>query len=309
MSKKTAIARLLSDFIKADNVIEQGEIEELDKLSKLYHISEEDKQQAEKIHFSEAVAELSQLPYVQRQEIVEGLKRMTLADGKCVAQEAMLMMAVKYCLAGDRNLQRQVSLLKGESLDVGSQRFKMIYVESDYDENINADIQSNLRNIENELNLVGMDFIYIPNVASDFKKMNEGYLKNVITYFVPNLKRDRREKIYESLCTITTERFSKDLLSRKLGIKEMTRVEPSLLVTIGNSSMPYTMEDGSIGHKIYTQYMSLSIKENVLATVNRFVDDYKEYVESLTTTTNVPNANRIAYYGFHKSLLDLLMYT
>ena len=45
MSKKSAIARLLSDFIKADNIIEKDEIELLSELSEEFCISEDDKRE------------------------------------------------------------------------------------------------------------------------------------------------------------------------------------------------------------------------------------------------------------------------
>ena len=84
MSKKSALARLLSDFIKADNIIEKDEIDVLSELSEEFHITDEDKLEAERIQFAEAVAELSTLPWTQRKEVLAGLGRMTVADGRCV---------------------------------------------------------------------------------------------------------------------------------------------------------------------------------------------------------------------------------
>ena len=293
MSKKSAIARLLSDFIKADNIIEKDEIDVLSELSEEFHIDEEDKQEAERMQFAEAVAELSALPWTQRKEVLAGLGRMTVADGRCVPMEAMLMLAVKYSLAGDQTLRRRVKLLRGDSLELGFSRFKIIYVESEYDEALNAEIQANLRNINNELNMIGVDFVYIPQVANDFAQMSKDYLRNVISYLAPNLKPERREAIMESLCGITTRRFCCDLLSRKLGITELQRTKPALLISIGDSSMPVLMDDGSVSHRLYTQYLHLELSGDVLSDIRMIVDDYKGYVENLTTTTMSPNANRI----------------
>ena len=309
MSKKSAIARLLSDFIKADNIIEKDEIDVLSELSEEFHIDEEDKQEAERMQFAEAVAELSALPWTQRKEVLAGLGRMTVADGRCVPMEAMLMLAVKYSLAGDQTLRRRVKLLRGDSLELGLSRFKIIYVESEYDEALNAEIQANLRNINNELNMIGVDFVYIPQVANDFAQMSKDYLRNVISYLAPNLKPERREAIMESLCGITTRRFCCDLLSRKLGITELQRTKPALLISIGDSSMPVLMDDGSVSHRLYTQYLHLELSGNVLSDIRMIVDDYKGYVENLTTTTMSPNANRIMYHGFHRLLLDLHIYS
>ena len=309
MSKKSAIARLLSDFIKADNIIEKDEIELLSELSEQFHISEEDKRDAEKIQFADAVDELASLPMHQRKEVLQSLARMTVADGKCVPMEAMLMLAVKYSLTNDKNLRNRVKLLRGDSLEVGNSSFKIIYVESEYDERLNAEISENLRSINSELNMIGVDFIYIPQVANDFAQMSSDYLHNVISYLAPSLKAEKRDAICHSLCTITTRRFCCDLLSRKLGIMELQRTKPALLISIGDSSMPVVLDDGSVGHRVFTQYMHIELDGDVMKDIRMFVDDFKAYVENLTTTVTAPKADRIMYQGFHRLLLDLHIYT
>lgn len=309
MSKKSALARLLSDFIKADNIIEKDEIELLSELSEQFHISEEDKRDAEKLQFADAVDELASLPMHQRKEVLQSLARMTVADGKCVPMEAMLMLAVKYSLTNDKNLRNRVKLLRGDSLEVGNSSFKIIYVESEYDDRLNAEISENLRSINSELNMIGVDFIYIPQVANDFAQMSSDYLHNVISYLAPSLKAEKRDAICHSLCTITTRRFCCDLLSRKLGIMELQRTKPALLISIGDSSMPVVLDDGSVGHRVFTQYMHIELDGDVMKDIRMFVDDFKAYVENLTTTVTAPKADRIMYQGFHRLLLDLHIYT
>ncbi len=309
MSKKSAIARLLSDFIKADNIIEKDEIELLSELSEQFHISEEDKRDAEKIQFADAVDELASLPMHQRKEVLQSLARMTVADGKCVPMEAMLMLAVKYSLTNDKSLRNRVKLLRGDSLEVGNSSFKIIYVESEYDDRLNTEISENLRSINSELNMIGVDFIYIPQVANDFAQMSSDYLHNVISYLAPSLKAEKRDAICHSLCTITTRRFCCDLLSRKLGIMELQRTKPALLISIGDSSMPVVLDDGSVGHRVFTQYMHIELDGDVMKDIRMFVDDFKAYVENLTTTVTAPKADRIMYQGFHRLLLDLHIYT
>ena len=53
MSKKSSIARLLSDFIKADSIIDGREIEALNRLSEFYNIYDKDKVEAQKLQFSQ----------------------------------------------------------------------------------------------------------------------------------------------------------------------------------------------------------------------------------------------------------------
>lgn len=52
---RTAIARIISDMIKADNIIEESEIKDMKKLMSEYAITHQEMNDARKIRFSEAV--------------------------------------------------------------------------------------------------------------------------------------------------------------------------------------------------------------------------------------------------------------
>ena len=309
MSKKSSIARLLSDFIKADSIIDGREIEALNRLSEFYNIHDKDKVEAQKMQFSEAVAELMDMPYAQRKQLIAHLHEMTLADGKCVEAEALLLMAVSCCLGEERIVRSNAGVLSAETLGLQFDRPKMIYVENDYNAELNVEIQSNQRAIYNELGMVGIDFVYIPKISNDFRMMNEDYLKGVITYLAPSIKPDRRDDIYALLCGITTKQFCSDLLSRKLGIEPGCFAEPALLVTLGATTMPEVDADGAVVQRSYNQYLRLRIGDGVMKAIARFVDRYKEYLGSLTSTMASRSLNSLAYYGFHRSLFDLLLYS
>ena len=164
MNKKSAIARLLSDFINADSIIDAGEIDALNRLYRKYNIDEQDRKNAQTVQFSDAVTELMQMTFEQRRELIDSLKEMALSDGKCVPQEAMLLMAVDYCLGVERPVKMDAMVLSAESLGVLFDRTKVIYVESQYNDALNEEIKQNLRYIESELKVIGIDFVYMPSV-------------------------------------------------------------------------------------------------------------------------------------------------
>ena len=66
MNKKSAIARLLSDFINADSIIDAGEIDALNRLYRKYNIDEQDRKNAQTVQFSDAVTELMEVSFEQR---------------------------------------------------------------------------------------------------------------------------------------------------------------------------------------------------------------------------------------------------
>ncbi len=310
MNKKSAIARLLSDFINADSIIDAGEIGALNRLYRKYNIDEQDRINAQSVQFSDAVTELMQMTFEQRRELIDSLKEMTMSDGKCVPQEAMLLMAVDYCLGVERPVKMDAMVLSAESLGVLFDRTKVIYVESRYNDALNEEIKQNLRYIESELKVIGMDFVYMPSVSEDFRNMSDDYLRKVIAYLSPGVKEEKRESIYESLCNITTYGFCEKLLARKLGLNVMRRIEPSLLVTLGVTTKPFVNEeDGSVVQKSYNQFLCLRIGDGVMNAVNAFVDRYKEIIDVLNTTLSFSSRNRIAYFGFHRSLFDMMLYS
>ncbi len=74
--QRTAIARIISDMIKADNIIDESEIKDMKKLMSKYSIPHQIPHQvisdARKIRFSEAVNILKELSFRERKGIKSG---------------------------------------------------------------------------------------------------------------------------------------------------------------------------------------------------------------------------------------------
>ena len=64
--QRTALARIISDMIKADNIIEETEIRDMKKLMSEYSISHQEMSDARKIRFSDAVNTLKELSIRER---------------------------------------------------------------------------------------------------------------------------------------------------------------------------------------------------------------------------------------------------
>ena len=65
--QRTAMARVISDMIKADNIIEESEIKDMKKLMSEYAITHQEMSDARKIRFTDAVKTLKDLPMKERQ--------------------------------------------------------------------------------------------------------------------------------------------------------------------------------------------------------------------------------------------------
>ena len=99
--QRTAIARIISDMIKADNIIEESEIRDMKKLMSEYSISHKEMSDARKIRFSDAVNSLKELSMKERKVFFDNIYDIALSDNICVPREALLLIALQYCLIED----------------------------------------------------------------------------------------------------------------------------------------------------------------------------------------------------------------
>ncbi len=99
--QRTAMARIISDMIKADNIIEESEIKDMKKLMSEYVITHQEMSDARKIRFTDAVNTLKELPIKERKSFFDHIYSIALSDNICVPREALLLIAFQYCLIED----------------------------------------------------------------------------------------------------------------------------------------------------------------------------------------------------------------
>ena len=84
--QRIALARILSDLIEADFIVEEKEMDFFeDTISKDgFNISESMLVEAKRMDFAKAMSILKELDVETRKELVETLKHLSLSDGTCV---------------------------------------------------------------------------------------------------------------------------------------------------------------------------------------------------------------------------------
>jgi len=96
--QRTAMARIISDMIKADNIIEESEIKDMKRLMSEYAITHQEMSAARRIRFTDAVNTLKELQEKDRQVFFDHIYKIALSDNACVPREALLLLALQYCL-------------------------------------------------------------------------------------------------------------------------------------------------------------------------------------------------------------------
>lgn len=328
--ERIAFARIITDLIEADFIVEAGEMASLDEIIIRNDSSEKKESSAKKTKDSnfritmEMLSEAKTKTFAEAVTILQGIRdesdrmimmdrlcKTSLSDGSCVPLEALQIMAVKYALEGKGQV---FSIPSGSSY---IENMKVLYIENEDNTSTDGYICSHYRAISNEFRLAGFDFVYIPQIVEDYKAIRGEYLQKVITYMMPLVSESKVEKIQRDLCSMTTSQFSHELLYKKMGIN-MLNSKPAFLIKIGESAVADKCGVDDMERNMYSNFLLVpvdNIAENdgdrpdtILERVSALMDTYRSMVSGKLIVETRPMSKKFFYYGFHRSLFDLIAY-
>lgn len=299
---KIAFARVITDLIEADFVVEADEMQFFEKIisKEGFSISDAMLIEAKKIDFAKALSILKALDVNSRRIVVDTLKQLSMSDGVCVPFEAILIFSVEQVLMNNATVHSIPQ--SGINID----NLKVIYIEN-HETKIGKQIEAKLSSIVSELKLVGFDFVYIPRLTQDFEKMEHDYLKKVVKYMIPSISDERISTICENLRGLTTSRFCRDLLYKKLGMN-LIDCKPSLLIKINDSDIVDKYESEAIERIRYSNFLQLELKDDVIDEIHSIIDTYHSMISCSITIESKPRTPKFIYTGFHRSLFDLIAF-
>ena len=187
---KIAFARVITDLIEADFVVEADEMQFFEQVisKEQFAISDAMLVEAKKMDLSKALSILKGIDKDMRVLMVDTLKHLSMSDNVCVPLEAILIFAVEQVLLHGATVHSIPQ--SGINID----NLKVIYIENEECE-AGRQIGDRLTSIISEMKLVGFDFVYIPQLVKDFGMMEHDYLKKVVKYMIPAVSPERVEMI------------------------------------------------------------------------------------------------------------------
>lgn len=304
--QRIAISRVISDMIKADNIIEETEIRDMKRLMSDYSLTHQDMTDARNIKFSDVIPILRELPLKDRKELVSKIYGIAQSDNICVPREALLLIALKYCLLNDdkKSLNRPYLLSCATGEATLNDQY-MVYIESNYDKEMNEQLERNFRLLVTLSRLSGFNFIYIPKMVSEFQNMRKEYVLDVISYMAPNLDDKFIRSVYDRLCKMTTVEFFRNVLYERLQVQMPHNIVPSLLINIGTSVVPYCSAAGPVQY--YTEFLCVPITSDILTIVEGILGYYQSRVSVRQTIAYGNASGQFKYFGFYKALFDFLI--
>lgn len=296
---KVAIARIFADLIKADRIVDTGEMECWRNICNKYAIDKDARIEASKLSFADALNVICNSGvHGLKEDLLGDCRSMTVSDGFCAHSEALLMIALSTILEPEQPF-------KGEVISIPRTNFNIdiataLYIENEYDPKTNEAIRVNYRSIFKEFQLAGFHFVYIPKIIDHYQNTDSALFKDILSFLAPSMSENGIDNAYKSLMKMTTGVFCKDLLCNKCGITELRNTMPSLLIKIGNDY---------VGEDQYANYLKIDVDEDIATTVQTFVDCFSEMLSSDTFVVNTSEErdNQFHFHGFYKQLLDIFL--
>lgn len=296
---KIAIARIFADLIKADRIIDTGEMECWERICAKYAIDKKIETEAQLVSFSDALESICNSGVKGlREDLLGDCRSMTVSDGFCAHSEALIMITLILMLDPRQPFSAETFSIPRASFNIDIAT--SLYVESDYDTATNEAIKANYRSLFKEFQLAGFHFVYPPKIIEHYRETDPVLFHKILSFLAPSMSEDGIENAYGSLMKMTTDIFCKDLLCNKCGITDLRNTYPSLLIKIGNSF---------VGEVAYANYLKIEVDENILPTVQSLLDSFCDMLNSdvYVVNTSEERDSQFHFHGFYKQLLDIFL--
>lgn len=296
---KVAIARIFSDLIKADRIVDTAEMECWRNICRKYGIDRDVRIEARDLSFADALNTICDSGIDElRDDLLGDCRSMTVSDGFCAHSEALLMIAMTAILDHDCPLEGEVFSIPRANFNIDIAT--VLYIENEYDKETNDAIINNYRRIFKEFQLAGFHFVYIPRIIDHYRNTDPDLFKDILSFLAPSMSETGLGNTYRSLMKMTTGIFCKDLLCNKCGITELRNTVPSLLIKMGNSY---------VGDDQYANYLRLDVDGDIVSETEEFVDRFTGMLSAdvFVVNTSEERDNQFHFHGFYKQLLDIFL--
>lgn len=294
--EKASIARVFSDLIKADHIIDVREIEAFASIKEKYAIKREHEIASYVLTLEEAVKILLESDEAVRHDLIGDIVKISMSDNFCAREEALLILALRICFGIDSDIEAKIISVDTSSVFI--EPTQMLYIESEFDNNVNWNINDRFREIMSEIRLAGFDFVYLPKIAEHFRSVPFDELLKIASFLYPKASAERIAVVSKHLISLSTSDFCKDQLAAKLGVSFFADVTPSLMIKIG---------DSIVNDKKIANFMVIEIDRDTLGLIRRLLDMFASYYHTFRLNYLKEESNRFVYTGFYKQVFDLHM--
>ena len=311
---KIAVAKVLSDLVQCDGIVNQGEIDFLQQIYSVLRINATCRQKATTLSLSEAVNILTSLDQSEKKALLFAFQQLSVADDALDPTESLLITALLLSIDIDLT---ETQGLKAHFVSIPNLNFDtrnaVLYVEPEYDEYVNKAILADYESIHKLLKTSQREFFYLPKELSDLQGKRTTF-RNTLNYIEPTLSDEQLDIIDQGLGQLDSVFFSKEIFLNYLNTNGLTITKPSFFFKIGNQK-PGTHQDflileiGDSPLSTLKQLFSLNKRISKIKPKSLTVKE-RRFLETIAMKPNVAQKDELNYTGFHKIIIDtLLKYT
>lgn len=295
-SEKASIFRIVTDLIKADSIIDTREIEKLDSIRERFAIKKEDEMLGFSYTFANAIRVLLESPKSLQCELAAIFNELAMSDNFCAREEALLLLTLRLCMSLDIKLDCKAVSIETSSVNIDPTQ--ILYVESDFDNDVNWEINEKFREIVAEVRLAGFDLVYLPKIAEHYRAISNTDFLKIAGFLYPNVSYERLKTVVQHMHNLSTSEFCKDQLAGKLGVREFSVVNPSLMIKIG---------DSFVGDKNIANFLLVELDKDVISSIRYILDLFSEYYHTSRLNYLREEKGRYIFTGFYKQIFDIYM--
>lgn len=307
---KTALSKVLSDLVQCDGIVNQGEIDFLHRVNEAFGITSASRKKATTLILSDAVGTLKTLGDREKNFLLCLFQSLSLADNNLSPNESLLITALILSLdmrlAATKGIKAHLVSIPHLNFDT---RNAVLYVEPEYDRQVNHGIMHDYRDICRLLKADHRELFYLPMVLRDLSA-KQATFRQTLNYIEPTLSDEQLDLIDTHLPKMDSAFLSKEIFLNYLNINGLEINKPAFFFKLGD------MEANN-----YHDYLILEINGQPLATLRQFyalknsivslkpngLNAKEERLLKQIRPTSDDDNNELQYTGFHKVLIDIVL--
>lgn len=308
---KTAVAKILSDLIQSDGIVNQGEINYLRQTFKVLKISNSNLKKSSMMTLSEAVNLLAGCGRSEKAMLLHVIQQLSASDNHIDPNESLLVSALLLSIGVDipakKDLSAHIVTIPNSGFDT---RGTVIFVESQEHQDLHEIIEKEHTDISLLLEQRGHSFFYLPLVVNDLQRKQQTF-KQMLAYLEPLLSEDQLTLIEHDLKGFNSSSLSKEIFLNYLNDRGFHIKQPAFLFKI-DSLRPGKHQDflildiGLDPLKTLEDFFALNDSVMKIQPMMTSKNDQK-YLKLLTMDKGSHGAEEFQYTGFHKIIIDTLL--
>ena len=309
-NQKTALAKVLSDLVQCDGIVNQGEIEFLQRVNAAFGITSASRKKATTLSLSDAVSILKTLGDREKIALLHLFQSLSLADDQIDPRESLfitaLLLSMDYQLTETQKIKAHIVSIPHLHLDTNN---AVLYVEAEYDSTMNDSILHDYKSIGDLLKEDGRELFYLPMVIRELGEKRSTF-RQALNYIEPTLSDEQLDFINDRLPQLDSAFLFKEIFLNYLDINGLKLERPSFFFKIGDK------DSGN-----YQDFLILEISDKPLATLQQFyalkngivnlkpacLSSKDEGLLQKIMPLSGTNNEGLPYTGFHKVLIDIVL--